>query len=142
MTGRDYTFINRPELLSVQVLAYIGDAVYELAVREYLVSLGFAKMDKLHKEAVQYVRASTQAEVLHIIEDYLSEEELAVVRRGRNTKINHCPKGAEVIEYRYSTAFESLIGYLYFKGAHERLGELINLVFSKFKKKVNSESKK
>ncbi len=117
--------IERPADLPALVLAYIGDAVYELAVREHLVNNGLARVNKLHGESVKYVNAGAQAKVLHALEGKLSEEEAAVMRRGRNAKSSHVPRGAGVIEYRHSTALESLIGYLYLKGDAARLDEIM-----------------
>jgi len=116
-----------PEQLSPLVLAYIGDAVYELAVREYLVSRGPASVNKLHREAVRHVRASTQAKLFHALEGSLSKGEEAVARRGRNAKSGHGPRGDSIIEYRHSTGFESLIGYLYLRHDWARLEEILSL---------------
>lgn len=117
--------MDRPEDLPTLVLAYIGDAVYELAVREYLISTGLAKVNTLHGESVKYVNAGAQAKALYALEGKLSEEEAAVMRRGRNAKSAHVPRGAGVVEYRHSTALESLIGYLYLKGDAGRLAEIM-----------------
>lgn len=119
--------MENPHLLPPQALAYIGDAVYELAVRRYLIAKGTVKVNQLHTQAVEYVRAGAQAEALLALEDVLTDEEKSVVRRGRNTKLLHIPKGAGVMEYRYSTAFESLIGFLYLKGDIQRLNEILQL---------------
>lgn len=116
-----------PEELSPLVLAYIGDAVYELLIRQGLARQGPDKMNRIHKEAVKYVRAETQARILEALQERLSPEEQDVVRRGRNAKSGHSPKNASVIDYRYSTGFESLVGYLYFTGNQERLKEIIAL---------------
>ncbi len=118
--------ITEPEQLSPSVLAYIGDAVYELAVRSFLVGSGMARVNCLHNEAVKYVRAETQAKVLHALEGQLTDEEKAVVRRGRNTHSAH-PRRTGVMSHRYSTALESLIGYLYLKEDSGRLEEILNL---------------
>ncbi|TEB09494.1 Mini-ribonuclease 3 [Pelotomaculum propionicicum] len=125
MLNNEIKNIERPADLPALVLAYIGDAVYELAVREHLVGSGLARVNKLHGESVRYVNAGAQAKALHALEGLLSEEEAAVMRRGRNAKSPHVPKGAGVIEYRHSTALESLIGYLYLKGDTARLAEII-----------------
>lgn len=117
--------IERPADLSALVLAYVGDAVYELAVREYLVGTGLVKAGRLHGEAVKYVNAGAQAGILKALEGSLSAEEAAVVRRGRNARSPHTPRGADVIEYRHSTALESLVGYLYLKGDAARLSEIM-----------------
>ena len=123
-------FSDRPELLPSLVLAYIGDAVYELTVREHLIRQGLCRMHKLHRSAVHYVRASAQADVLHELESLLQSIEPDVVRRGRNAKPGHCPKGVTQEEYSYSTALESLIGYLYLKGDFTRLSEILDKIFS------------
>ena len=122
-------FSERPELLPSLVLAYIGDAVYELTVREHLIRKGLCRMHKLHRSAVHYVRASAQADVLHELEGSLRSNEQDVVRRGRNAKPGHCPKGVTQEEYSYSTALESLIGYLYLKGDFTRLSEILDKIF-------------
>lgn len=120
------TQVNPGEIPSL-VLAYIGDAVYELAVREYLVSRGLINVNKLHREAVRHVRASTQARVFHALEGRLNKAEEAVARRGRNAKSGHGPRGNNIIEYRHSTGFESLIGYLYLQEDWDRLEEVLKL---------------
>jgi len=117
--------IEHPGDLPALVLAYVGDAVYELAVRSYLVGNGTVKVNRLHKEAVRYVNAASQAKVLRALDGKLTEEEAVVSRRGRNTKSPHIPRSAGIIEYRQSTALECLIGYLYLKGDTARLGEII-----------------
>ncbi|SFG94657.1 ribonuclease-3 family protein [Desulfotomaculum arcticum] len=117
----------KPEELSALVLAYVGDAVYELAVREYLVGRGPANVNKLHREAVRRVRASTQAMIFHALEGRLSKTEEAVARRGRNAKSGHGPRGDSILEYRHSTGFESLVGYLYLSRDWVRLEEILVL---------------
>ncbi len=96
-------------------LAYIGDAIYEVYVRELLLERGTIKPNQLHQEAIQYVSGKSQAKViLHWLEDnLLTEEESKVVVRGRNAKSGSTPKNINVQTYRYSTAFEALIGYHY-----------------------------
>lgn len=116
---------NRPEDLPVLVLAYIGDAVFELAVREHLVGTGLVKVNRLHSETVKYVNAGAQAKALHALEGMFTEDEAAVVRRGRNARPPHTPRSAGMIEYRRSTALECLIGFLYLKGYSDRLAEII-----------------
>lgn len=127
----------RPEELPSLVLAYIGDAVYELAVRTHLVQTGLVKVDRLHSESVKYVNAGAQAKIIKALERILTQEEAAVARRGRNAKSSHVPRSAGVIEYRHSTALESLIGYLYLKGDGDRLCEIIALALE-----MVSENKK
>jgi len=118
--------IERPGDLPVLVLAYVGDAVYELAVREYLISTGLVKVNRLHNETVKYVNAGAQAKVLHMLEGMFTADEAAVVRRGRNAKSPHTPRSAGMIEYRRSTALECLIGFLYLKGETGRLAEIMD----------------
>ncbi|HHW07833.1 MAG TPA: Mini-ribonuclease 3 [Clostridia bacterium] len=118
-------FIPAPEELSPLVLAYIGDAVYELYVRLLLVAHSPGKMKDLHQKAVSFVKAGAQADILKEIEPMLSGEERDIVRWGRNAKSGHVPKSAQMVEYRYSTGFEALIGYLYLKGRYDRLSQLM-----------------
>ena len=114
--------------MSPLVWAYIGDSVYEQYIREYLVTNTKYKPHKLHMEATKYVKAGAQAEILKKIETELTDEELDIVRRTRNTQNHHLPKNASVTEYMYSTAFEGLIGYLYLTGQKERLKKLLDKI--------------
>lgn len=114
--------------MSPLVWAYIGDSVYEQYIREYLVTNTKYKPHKLHIEATKYVKAGAQAEILKKLETELTDEELDIVRRTRNTQNHHLPKNASVTEYMYSTAFEGLIGYLYLTGQKERLKELLDKI--------------
>lgn len=106
--------------------AYIGDAVYELYIRENLVETTSLKPHKLHIETVKKVKAKAQAEILQRIEEKLNDEEKEIVRRTRNTKNHHMPKNSNVTEYMYATAFEGLIGFLYLTQKKERLNEILN----------------
>ncbi len=124
MLGIDFNLKLAPEQMSSLVLAYLGDAVYEIYVRSHLIGDGRVKVNQLHRKAVIFVRAKTQARILAALEGTLSEIETDVVRRGRNTKSLNVPKNTEVIEYRYATAFECLIGYLYLKQDHQRIAEI------------------
>lgn len=108
--------------------AYIGDAVYELYIREKLVNTTKLKPNKLHIESIKYVKASAQAESLKKIDELLTEEEKDIVRRTRNTKNHHLPKNADVNDYMYATAFEGLIGNLYLTGKIERMRELLDKI--------------
>lgn len=114
--------------MSPLVWAYIGDSVYEQYIREYLVTNTKYKPHKLHMEATKYVKAGAQAEILKKLETELTDKELDIVRRTRNTQNHHLPKNASVTEYMYSTAFEGLIGYLYLTGQKERLKELLDKI--------------
>ncbi|CAA7600073.1 ribonuclease III [Acididesulfobacillus acetoxydans] len=101
-------------------LAYLGDAVYELWVREHLLELGFVKVKELHRKAVERVRASTQARVLAKLLDALEPEEQEVVLWARNAKGGY-PRNVDVLTYRHATAFEALVGYWYLQGLNERM---------------------
>lgn len=107
-------------------LAYIGDAVWELHVRRTLLEAGAATMDDIHRGAVARVQAAEQAAVWHRIADRLTDEEQDIARRARNAKLN-TPKGASAADYRYSTCFECVLGYLYWTGQRERLREVIQI---------------
>lgn len=122
-----------PDQLSPAVWAYIGDAVYELFIRHQILTAGPDKTKNMHHKAVSKVRASFQAELVNKIQPFLKETELEIIKRGRNVKSGHVPAGSDVITYRYSTAFEALIGYLYLKGERDRLREILQqtLVISK-----------
>lgn len=109
------------------VLAYLGDAVYELAIRTLVVNEGNRQVNKMHRESASLVKAGTQMEFLLAIEDALTEEEKSVYRRGRNAKSVTMAKHATMKEYRMATGFEALIGYLYLQGRLERLAELLGL---------------
>ena len=116
--------------MSALVLAYIGDAVLELYVRTALVKQGLSKVQQLHKEASNQVRATSQAQYLHELEHLLTEKEMAVVKRGRNAKSGHAPKNTDVIDYRLSTGFEALFGYLFLSRSDERIGELLEYLLN------------
>lgn len=111
--------------------AYIGDSVYELYIRMNLVNSTKLKPHRLHVEAIKYVKAKAQAEILKNIEEKLTEEEKEIVKRGRNAENHHLPKNATVQEYMYSTGFEALIGYLYLTKQDERLAEILNMCVCK-----------
>ena len=128
----EFLKIDRPkeeiELMSPLTWAYIGDAVYELFIRNKLINETNLKPHKLHIEAIKYVKAKSQAEKLNEIYEALTDEEKDIVRRGRNTQNHHLPKNSNVQEYMYSTAFEALIGYLYLTKQHTRLKEILEKV--------------
>lgn len=108
--------------------AYIGDAVYELYIRNYLIETTNLKPNKLHREATKFVKASSQAKILDKLKDFLNEEELEIIRRGRNTQNHHLPKNANPTDYMYSTAFEGLIGYLYLTKQETRSNEILSKI--------------
>jgi len=106
-------------------LAYIGDAVYELIVRTIIVAKGNAPVNKLHKESKNLVNAKAQADIAIRIQKHLSDEEMAIYKRGRNAKSHSAAKNASITDYRLATGFEALVGYLYLNEQMERLIELI-----------------
>ena len=108
-------------------LAYIGDAVFELVVRTVLVERKNTQAEKLHKAATKVVKAETQALMIEALKEELTEEELAVFKRGRNAKAFTRAKNATMSEYRRATGFEALMGYLYLKGDLERMIHLVHL---------------
>ncbi|MGG3468846.1 Mini-ribonuclease 3 [Neobacillus pocheonensis] len=117
--------------LNSLALAYMGDAIFETYVRRHLLFLGQVRPHQLHRAGTRYVSAKAQSQILFRMMDdgLLSEEELAVVMRGRNAKSGTVPKNTDVQTYRYSTAFEALMGYLYLRENIARLEELIQKAF-------------
>ncbi len=121
--------INDSRQLNPLVLAFVGDAIYEVFIRTYLVNNNRdMKVHKLHTKAITYVKAHAQSEFIKKIEDILTEEEISIYKRGRNAKSGTVPKNADVQEYHNATGFEALIGYLYVTEQGERLNELLNMV--------------
>ena len=121
-------------------LAYIGDAVYELKIREYLLSLGITKVNNLHNEAItRYTSAQAQSKIMNYLLDKISDEEMDYYKRGRNSGGTHHPKNSSLKEYRLATGFESLIGALYLEKNYKRLDEIISLsiIFSNEEKPLN-----
>ncbi|MNH92442.1 Mini-ribonuclease 3 [compost metagenome] len=112
-------------LLPPLALAYIGDAIFEVAVRQYVISRPNLRPHHLHVQSTKFVSAKAQATLLSLIEPELTETEHDVVRQGRNAKSGSVPKNANVIDYRHATAFEALIGYLYYGGEQDRMIYLI-----------------
>ena len=106
-------------------LAYIGDAVYELVIRTIVVERANRAVNELHKRSVKYVKAEVQAVIIQSLLEELSQEELAVYKRGRNAKSHTSAKNASIQEYRKATGFEALIGYLYLTGQSNRMLYLI-----------------
>ena len=109
---------------STAALAYLGDSVIELCVRQRLVRQGYSTSSKLNKLSLEYVRATCQAEAMKRIADMLTEEEDAVFHRGRNIGHTNTPKSATVAEYRAATGMEALFGYLHLAGRQDRIAEL------------------
>ena len=105
-------------------LAHIGDCVYELLVRSYIVSHGGVTNQKMHQTTVDMVRATAQAKAMEKLLPILTEEERGVYLRGRNSHVHSIPKNAEIGEYHAATGLECLFGWLYLRGAHQRINEL------------------
>lgn len=111
-------------------LAYIGDCVIELEVRNLLLSKKIYDSATLNKNALSFVKAGAQSAAFEKIEPILTEEELSYYKRGRNTHTAKTPKSASALEYRRATGFESLFGYLYLSGQSERIKELFSLAYA------------
>ena len=118
------------KMLNPLVLAYAGDSVYDTFVRTLLISGGHGQVAKLHKMSIEFVKAKAQADILGEINELLTPEEQDIVRRGRNTKSSTMPKNADMLDYRYATGFEALIGYLYLTGQIDRLMEVVRMVIN------------
>lgn len=116
----------KPEEYSPLLLAYIGDAVYEVYVRTALIKRGNLPVNELHRLSKRYVSAGAQSEIISKLEESLSDEELRIYKRGRNAKPGTLPKHADVGDYHRATGFEALVGYLYLKGDFERLYSLLS----------------
>lgn len=107
------------------VWAYMGDAVYEAFVREHVINQGLCKNGLLHKKSVKFVSAKAQCSILKELEEFLTEEEKDIVRRGRNANPHSTAKNADIVEYKYATGFEALIGFLHLSEQKERLSEIL-----------------
>ncbi|MGN0533637.1 MAG: Mini-ribonuclease 3 [Eubacterium sp.] len=114
--------------LSPLNLAFIGDCIYEIMVRETLVADANRPVNDLHRESVKYVSARAQTAAFEKIKDMLTEEELSVYKRGRNAKVGHSPKSATEGEYHCATGVEALFGYLYLTEQADRIKELFSVI--------------
>lgn len=112
--------------VNVKTLAYIGDVVYELYIREHVISNSREQVNKLHKKTIKYVSAKAQAKIVEVLTEQFSEEEKDIIRRGRNAEANTVPKNTDVITYKIATGFEALIGYLYLQKNEARLKDIIS----------------
>ena len=113
-------------------LAYIGDTIFDLYIRTKILERGNRHVTDMHKAAVDYVRAASQAKIVHIIEPMLDEEETWALKWGRNAKVNTHPKGATLAEYHLATGFETLLGFLYLSGREQRLREILDSAYANF----------
>ena len=109
-------------------LAYLGDSIYELYIRTYLIDKGINKVNTLQEEAKKYVSAKNQAIILNKISKYLTNEEIDVVKRARNHKSHKSPKNTDIVTYKLSTGLEALFGYLFLTKQNKRIEELMNLI--------------
>jgi ribonuclease-3 family protein len=111
------------------VLAYLGDSVYELYIRKFLITK-YVKVNDLQKEAINYVSAKSQDEILKTLFDnnILTDEEIDIVKRARNHKNNHKPKYVSAATYKNATGLEALIGYLYLENNNDRIEEIMNYI--------------
>ncbi len=116
-----------PKEISTLGLAFVGDGVYDLIVREELVCEANRPVKELNLKKVEVVRCQAQASLVKKIEPFLTEEEADVLRRGRNAHVTHAPKSATMADYHAATAFEALLGYLYLSDKIERIRELLSL---------------
>lgn len=121
-----------PAQFSPLTLAYIGDSIYDLVIKTYLLSKGNMPVNKLNRHASLLVRAQTQSEMIGWLESSLTEEEMAVYKRGRNAKSYTSAKNASIGDYRRATGFEALMGYLYLSGKYCRMMELIRAALTAF----------
>ena len=128
----EYMTENNVQMVNPQSLAFVGDAVYSLFIRSHFCLVSTARSRSLHKFSTDFVKASSQAKALDDIFDSLTEEEKLVAKRARNTKVNTMSKNAKMIEYKKSTAFEALLGYLYLCGKITRLNQILNLAVKNF----------
>lgn len=119
-----------PKELSSLSLAFVGDSVYELLVREYLLSTGKRQVGELNKDKVSMVCCSAQTKALDRIKPLLSEEEEGVFRRGRNVQVHSVPRNSTLRDYHTATGLEALFGYLYLSGSTERIRELFDVIVS------------
>ena len=131
-----------PKQLNGLALAYMGDAVYEQAVREHLIYSGKTKPNRLHVSATGYVSAKAQAYLIEKMagQEMLTDEEMDYYKRGRNAKSYSKAKNADSKTYSQSTGFEALIGFLYLTGKTERLKELISWCIEEIEKSERNEN--
>lgn len=125
MNPREYTPL---------ALAYIGDALFDLFVRTKIMEEGSRRVTDMHRRAVKYVNASAQAEMVHILENELTEEEADILKWGRNAKVNSHPSRSTIGEYHLATGLETLLGFLYLDGREARLCELLEKAYFNFNK--------
>lgn len=126
---------NKKIMHSPAQLAYAGDAIYELLVRSHIINNHEYSVNQMHKQAIKFVKAKAQAELVKKLNPILTEEEIKIIKRGRNAKVTSSPKNANLMDYRYATGFETLFGYLYLNNEFERLMMLFNKIVNIIEKK-------
>ena len=119
------------KLLNGLSLAYIGDAYYEIIIREHFINLGYTKVNDLHKNVIKYTSGLAQSKFIHFFleKDILKEDEINIFKRGRNSHVNSSRKNLDLKDYLDATGFEALIGYLYLEKNFNRINELIDIIF-------------
>jgi ribonuclease-3 family protein len=127
--------------VSSLALAYLGDAVLEIHIRDYVIRMGKTKIDQLHRSAVKFVNAKAQSKIYDSIQNLLNDDEMVILRKGRNAKKN-IPKNVEMVDYRKSTGVEALLGYLFLKGDNDRIKELVNYIISTIEGSESIENRK
>ncbi len=116
--------------INVLVLAYLGDAIYEIYVRKYLIDRGIANVNDLQNESLKYVSAKGQASFLKEMLDseFLTNDEVDIVKRARNYKTTSHPKSCDIVTYKYATGLEALIGYLELTNKRERIDKIMSFI--------------
>ena len=125
--------------LNPQSLAFVGDAVFSLYIRQMVVLNSELKPNAEHLLSTKYVKAGGQSEIISVIEDMLTEEEMRVYKRARNYKTNNIAKNAKVSDYKRATGLEALLGYLYLSGNHVRLTELMQTGYQAITRELQGE---
>lgn len=116
--------------INTLAFAYVGDSVYELLIRKHLINKGINNVNKLQKESLNYVTAKKQSYFVNMLinNNILTQEEIELVKRGRNSKVNSHPKNTDILSYKWATGLECLFGYLYLKNNNARINELIDII--------------
>jgi len=119
--------------INVLVLAYLGDTIYENYIRRYLIDSGIGNVNDLQRESIKYVSAKSQAKYLTDMmeSEFLSDEEIGIVKRARNYKTTSHPKNCDIVTYKYATGLEALIGYLELENQKSRIDEIMNYILGR-----------
>ena len=125
--------------INIITLAYLGDAVYEVKVREFLIKIGIAKVIDLQQNAIKYVSANNQSKILDFLinRNILDNIEIEIIKRGRNYKRESHPKNTDIITYKRSTGLEALFGYLYLNNNYDRIDEILDFIFRRYYEENN-----